>query len=742
MKYAEVIVSTKSKSTDKIFHYLIPEDFYQKAKVGMRVFVPFGSKNKLIEGYIIGFTNHTDIEKNLIKKIYSFPDKDPIFNENLIFLAKFMSDKYYCTLTECLQCIMPKIVKEKVKKYVKININSNNEHKITEIINKNNAQSKVLKILKNYQEVSLEELKNFLKISISPINTLCKNGFIKIFEKDIESTCEENLNYKFNQNEIINLNEEQEFAVKFLKDKLNEAYIKKPVLLHGVTGSGKTEVYLQVIEETLKKGKQAIVLVPEISLTYQTIERVSNRFGKLVSLTHSKMSATERFKQWQKAKHGEISIMVGARSAIFTPFQNLGVIIVDEEHENTYKSDSTPKYNALEVIEQISKFTGCLVIYASATPSVETYYKVTQNRYDLITLKHRVNKSLPDITIVDMRKELEYSKSIFSRKLFNAINENLKSKMQTILFLNRRGHSRFVSCRKCGHTIQCDNCNVNFTYHSYNNRLICHYCNNSINNPTVCPNCRSKYIKYFGIGTQKVEEEVKKLFPDASVIRMDMDTTSTKNGHALILNKFKNGDADILIGTQMIAKGLDFPKVSLVGVLAADLSIYSGDYKSSENSFQLLMQVSGRAGRDKYLGKVFIQTYNPSHYSIQYAKNNDYLGFFNQEIKDRKNNLYPPFSNLFFVILTSSDEKILQEKIKQLFQIFKIYNKKANFELLGPSMATIYKLNNKFRFKIIVKGKDKTRLKNFVIYCVEKFKKQYYNKDINVVLSLNPNFIP
>lgn len=740
MKYAEIIIDITNENVDKIFHYAIPENIKEKICLGMRVFVPFGKGNRIREGYIIGFTDNTDIDEKYIKNIYSLPDEYAIFNDNMIELAKFMSDKYYCSLSECLQCIMPKIIKDKTNKYANINYEKADINEIIKnILEKNNSQSKVLKILLKNENISIYEIKNILGISLSPINTLEKNGVIKITTRKIKRDFI-NLD-DYDKTNHLKLTIEQDNALNFIKQKIYEKTYK-PILLHGVTGSGKTEVYLQLIDEVLKTGKQAIVLVPEISLTPQTVERFIGRFGKKVSVTHSRLSDGERFEQWKKAKDNKIDIMVGARSAIFTPFENLGIIIIDEEHESTYKSESTPKYDIKEVAEKICNLTGAMLVLGSATPSIDTYYKTQKGKYDLVYINNRINNNMPDINVIDMRKELEKgNRSIFSTSLFEAIKENLKNNMQTILFLNRRGHSTFVSCRKCGYVLECKNCNVSYTYHLKEHKLICHYCNSTENVPNICPSCSSKYIKYFGVGTQKIEEQIKKYFKDARVMRMDMDTTSKKNSHQNILEDFKNHKADILIGTQMIAKGLDFKKVSLVGVIAADITLNTGDYKSSENTFQLLTQVAGRAGRADIKGKVFIQTYNPEHYSIIFAKNNDYVGFYKKEILERKIMFYPPFSNIFFIMICGEDENVVMNAIKFLHKIMIYYNQKTNFYISDVAKAYIYKVNKQYRYKILIKAKEETRLKNFVLYCVSILKNKMDTNKLNIILSLNPSYI-
>lgn len=738
--YAEVILNINNKNVDRIFHYFIPEYLQNEAKIGCRVSIPFGRSNKENIGFIIGFSETPDCPVEKVKPIAGVLDKTPVISLQLIELAKWMKDKYYTTLSNCLQCIIPKIVNDKTVRYAYINYeNENIEQLMEETIKKKNYQSRVIELLKRTNGLPVTEIKMLLEIAESPIKTLEKKNIIKICDvevnRDVLDIEKYSPNYKFIPTQ------EQLEAINFLKDKLNDEN-KRPVLIHGVTGSGKTEVYLQIIEEVIKDGKQAIILVPEISLTPQTVDRFIGRFGNFVSVTHSRLSDGERYDQWKKAKNGQISIMIGPRSAIFTPFNNLGCIIIDEEHENTYKSETTPKYDTKEVAVKLSELTGTLVVLGSATPIVESYYRAKTGVYDLVTIENRVNNQFPDIEIVDMKDEFDAgNRSIFSRTLFTAIAENIENKKQTILFLNRRGHSTFVSCRKCGFVMKCDNCNVNYTYHLHDNKLVCHYCNTVIETPEICPQCGLKYIKYFGVGTQKIEEEATRLLPNAKILRMDLDTTSKKNSHEIILKQFARGGADILIGTQMIAKGLDFPNVSLVGVIAADLSINAGDFRCAETSFQLLTQVAGRAGRADVKGRVYIQTYQPEHYSIIYAKENNYIDFYNHEIELRRQMMYPPYSHIFFIMFTGEDEREIIIKLHKLMEIMRYYNQKTNFELMGPTSAVISKIRNQYRWKIIVKGNDEERVKNFVIYCVDRLKREHKLEGININLTLNPSFI-
>lgn len=598
-------------------------------------------------------------------------------------------------------------------------------------------QPAVLTYLLKNGETSVKDIKAELNLTDSPLLSLAKKGLIVLFDKEIRR---ETADFKYIEKSDFQWTDEQKEAIADIKSYINEEKApKKPVLIHGVTGSGKTEVYLSLIEGVLKEGKQAIVLVPEISLTPQTVSRFVGRFGDKVSVTHSKLSMGERFDQWKNASEGKISVMIGPRSAVFTPFSSLGIIVIDEEHEHTYKSETTPKYDAREVAEKRAELCNAVVVLGSATPSMTSYYKAVNGNYKLVNMDTRVNSQMPEVHVVDMRKELiKGNRSIFSKQLYEAIKHNIENNYQTILFLNRRGHSTFVSCRQCGYVVECEECSINYTYHLYSDKLICHYCGKEAKNPENCPQCGSKYIKYFGAGTQKIEDEIKSLFPAVPVLRMDMDTTSKKNSHARILSEFRKGNAKILIGTQMIAKGLDFPNVTLVGVVAADVSLNAADYKSGENTFQLLTQVAGRAGRGDALGKVFIQTYNPEHYAVEYAKSGDYRAFYSHEIALRRQMNYPPYTHIFTVLFIGDSEKKIIESLFKLTDIMKYYNKSGDFETLGPAPAFVSKIKNKFRWKLIVKCNDETRLKNYVLYCIDKLKATQDISNININLSLDP----
>jgi len=512
------------------------------------------------------------------------------------------------------------------------------------------------------------------------------------------------------------------------------------VLLHGVTGSGKTEVYLHAISHVMDMGKQAIVLVPEIALTPQMVYLFTARFGSLVGVTHSRLTAGERFQIWKQALDGEISLVIGPRSAVFAPFSNLGLIVLDEEHEHSYHSEVTPKYDARVVARERARICGCTVVLGSATPSLESFFRAENGVYALAELPERINETMPGVTVLDMRFE-RGNPSLFSLKFQSAMEDVLKIGKQIILFLNRRGHSSFVSCRQCGHVLTCQHCRVNYTYHADKRRLLCHYCGEGVALPDNCPSCGSEHIRRSGLGTQKVEEEVLKIFPEAKTLRMDMDTTRGKHGHAKILEQFRKGGAQILIGTQMVAKGLDFPNVTLVGVVAADFSLFTGDFRAGEYTFQLLTQVSGRAGRAAHEGHVFLQTYNPQHYAIEFAQSGDYRAFYDHEITLRRAMNYPPFSHVFAVMFTGERERDVIAALQKLAAIMDYCNRRDNkgrFEVIGISPAFVSKIKNQFRWKLLVKCKEDEPLKAFVLYCIGKLKENDALMGLTLHLNLDP----
>lgn len=614
---------------------------------------------------------------------------------------------------------------KKEKRYVSLTENEELLAEVKEKAEKDKrlaGQLRVLSAISQEESISVDELKEKASVTDSPIHTLLQKGVL------VEQRRQEKRDVfqleDYTPTQPFYPTPEQAQALALLREE-EQKKGKRPILLHGVTGSGKTEIYMQLIEHVIMEGKQAIVLVPEISLTPQIMERFISRFGKRVSVTHSRLSLGERLDQWRKARDGEISIIIGPRSALFMPFSNLGVIVMDECHESSYISDVTPKYHTREVARKLSELTGALLVMGSATPDIDSYHRAVTGEFLLLQLKERTKGSrLPEVFVTDMRKELEEgNRSAFGLPLQQAIRENLEKGQQTMLFLNRRGYSTFVSCRKCGEVLTCPSCNVSYTYHASDKALVCHYCGKEVPVPKTCPSCGSHYIRYFGTGTQKIEEETRRLFPEASVLRMDADTTTGKNGHARILELFGKGKADILIGTQMIAKGHDFPNVTLVGILAADLSLNLGTYQAAENCFQLITQAAGRAGRGELLGQVFIQTYQPENHAIRMAAAQDYEGFYQEEILLRQAMEYPPFSHIFSVLITGEMEQEVILAAQRLGAFMNHYAERAGCTVVGPAPAPLPKFRGEFRWQIFAKGTDAERLKAFVLYTVEQTKK-------------------
>ena len=614
---------------------------------------------------------------------------------------------------------------KKEKRYVSLTENEELLAEVKEKAEKDKrlaGQLRVLSAISQEESISVDELKEKASVTDSPIHTLLQKGVL------VEQRRQEKRDVfqleDYTPTQPFYPTPEQAQALALLREE-EQKEGKRPILLHGVTGSGKTEIYMQLIEHVIMEGKQAIVLVPEISLTPQIMERFISRFGKRVSVTHSRLSLGERLDQWRKARDGEISIIIGPRSALFMPFSNLGVIVMDECHESSYISDVTPKYHTREVARKLSELTGALLVMGSATPDIDSYHRAVTGEFLLLQLKERTKGSrLPEVFVTDMRKELEEgNRSAFGLPLQQAIRENLEKGQQTMLFLNRRGYSTFVSCRKCGEVLTCPSCNVSYTYHASDKALVCHYCGKEVPVPKTCPSCGSHYIRYFGTGTQKIEEETRRLFPEASVLRMDSDTTTGKNGHARILELFGKGKADILIGTQMIAKGHDFPNVTLVGILAADLSLNLGTYQAAENCFQLITQAAGRAGRGELPGQVFIQTYQPENHAIRMAAAQDYEGFYQEEILLRQAMEYPPFSHIFSVLITGEMEQEVILAAQRLGAFMNHYAERAGCTVVGPAPAPLPKFRGEFRWQIFAKGTDAERLKAFVLYTVEQTKK-------------------
>lgn len=719
----ECLVELEHVFIDKTFTYKINKEQLPLLKVGMRVVVPFGKQT--LEGFVLKIYENKDVSlENKLKEIISIVDTYPILNEELLTLGKYISKTTLCSLMTSYQAMLPKALKAKKKvnmtpkydTYICINYGMyNNDIKF------NASQEKILELLKENKKVKKEVLN---KISVSSVNTLLKKNIL-LEEK------EENYRYNLINEEKIkfNLNEEQQ---KVYKEIFNSINTNETFLLYGVTGSGKTNVYMKVIEDVIKNNKTAILLVPEISLTPQIIKRFTSYFSNIAVL-HSGLSDGEKYDEWRKINEGKVNIVIGARSAIFAPLKNIGVIIIDEEHSQTYKQENSPRYNAIDIAKERCKYHNCPLILGSATPSLESFARAKKNVYKLLELKNRYNNNtMPKVEIIDMNKEFKKASGYFSNTLIDQIKETLERKEQVILFLNRRGYSSFLTCSSCGYVEKCPNCDISLTYHKSSNMLRCHYCGYATKRKKLCPKCQEEF-KDYGIGTEKVEEELKSLIKDAKIIRMDVDTTTTKNAHAKIINSFLEEKYNILIGTQMIAKGLDFPNVTLVGVLNADIGLNFPDFRSSETTFSLLNQVLGRSGRGNKEGKVLIQTFNPEHYAITYTKNHDYLGFYNEEMKIRKILKYPPYYYICSIKIISKDYNLASKSSYDVVNYLKQNIK--NEIILGPSVCNVFKLNNNYRFQIIIKYKDV----NNILEYLTNIEHHYFNKkDIKVEIDFNP----
>ena len=720
MWFADIIVDISIDKLDKTFQYILPDELLGSVEIGSQVNVPFG--NRRITGYVVNITDEAEFDVNRMKPIESLVGNAVSIDGRMIKLAYWMKHNYGSTINQALKTVLP--VKETVREKTQSTISLSEEYsadseKVTAFLaecGKKHYAAKQRLVEALFKDGALDEgmVKSKLNISASTITALIKQGVIV---KDDNLVYRNPINREYAQTAKCQLNSEQSYvADSIIADY--DAGKRATYLIKGVTGSGKTEVYLEIIEHVLSMDRQVIMLIPEIALTYQTVMRFYRRFGNQVSILNSRMSKGERYDQYLRAKRGEINIMIGPRSALFTPFDRLGLIVIDEEHEGAYKSDSVPKYHARETAIELASMCGASVILGSATPSVDAYYKARSGEYKLFVLNNRAGESiLPEVETVDLREELKSgNKSIFSRKLKKLMEERLANREQIMLFLNRRGYVGFINCRECGHVIKCPHCDIALTAHN-NGRLVCHYCGYSEPDKKLCPKCGSKYIGGFKVGTEKIEQAVKDTFPTARVLRMDFDTTKGKEGHEKILEEFAGGNADILVGTQMIVKGHDFPNVTLMGILLADLSLYSSDFRAQERTFELLTQAAGRAGRGTKRGNVIIQSYDPSHYSIQTAMHHDYDGFYEQEIMYRELMDYPPVSNLLTVKVSSKYEQLANDAPVWLLNVAtreleKIFGD-TELEMpraIGPSRASVYKLNDIFSVLLFFKHKQYTVL--------------------------------
>ncbi len=710
--YARVIVNNPSPLVDMPFHYLIPSRLKGKVYKGSRVMVPFGPSNNSIEGFVIALSETCPDYVDNIKPILKQIGPEPVLFEETIELVKWMRNEYLCTWLEAIRCVLPPGIKTAAnkKKPGKYRLWVRRVYgDIEKPLPKNAARMKaVMSFLdqENLEEICCGTLMERTGCSLQSLRSLEKRGFLKIYDKRVIRSPE--LITGIIQDRVKCLSTSQREVLKSIKDMYSRGISR--ILLHGITGSGKTEVYLRLIGETIKAGRRVIVLVPEIALTPQMMEWYHKRFGGKAALIHSRLSDGERYDQWEGIIKGHYDIVIGARSAVFAPFDNIGLIIIDEEHEHTYKSESAPRYVTHNVAARRCQYHGGLLVFGSATPSMETYHSVAGGKTGLVELKERVGGGrLPRVEIVDMRRELkEGNRSIFSKKLSEEITKVLNNRQQAILFLNRRGYSVAVSCRNCGSVVKCKKCDISLTYHRGEHSLICHYCGYRQRPPTRCEVCGSDKIRHLGSGTEKLQKAVEDSFKGARVLRMDMDTTRKKDAHLDILKAFRTHEADILLGTQMVTKGLDFTGVTLVGVVLADFSLNLPDFRASERTFQLLTQVSGRAGRGSKPGKVIIQTYNPGHYSIIAAQQQDYGGFFEQEMEIRRKFGYPPYGRLVNIIISGKSQREVADGANTLYnelrEGLKNYNIGKQYELFGPSQAMYSKIKGRYRWQIIIKA--------------------------------------
>ena len=745
---AEVIINRGAKKLNRTFDYNIPKELEELILVGSKVLVPFGNGGKLTEAFVVGLKETSAFEvKDIAKLEENLSDKQ-------IALAKWMAKRYFCNVSDCIKLMLTPGTRNKNKEkriqdktincvYLKKDREEIEFEIQTEKI-KSEKQKRVLNFIKDNEGATVPEIEMFTDCARGIVNTLVKNGYLEIVEKKVERN--PLLGRDCEKTDKLKLTEEQEIAYKSVEETIDKEEYKQ-FLLYGVTGSGKTEVYLQLIEKVLTIGKNAIVLVPEISLTPQMLDRFISRFGKEeIAILHSKLSIGERHDEWERIREKKARIVIGARSAIFAPIENIGIIIIDEEHDSSYKSETNPRYHAKEIAKVLAKENQAPLVLGSATPDMTTFYHATNEdefgntKIQLLTLTKRANQSsLPKVEIIDLKQELANgNRSMLSMELYNSIEENLKQKRQTILFLNRRGYSTFIMCRNCGYTVKCPNCNISMTYHSYERKLKCHYCGHEENIVTVCPECHSDKIRYFGTGTQKLEQEIHKQFPEASTIRMDIDTVTKKNSHEVILNTFKNENIDILIGTQMVVKGHHFPNVTLVGVIAADSSLNIDDYRANERTFQILTQVAGRAGRENLPGKVVIQTYNPDNFSIICAQKQNYNLFYETEIALREQLKYPPFCDIILIGLNSYQEIEIKNVSSKIYQYLETRLNKEEFKVLRPMPCPIDKIQNRYRWRIIIKGKMTEEANEILNACLKEIYQENI-KDTRIAIDINPN---
>ncbi len=778
---ADVVIDGASGSFDKRYCYIIPEQFLSVAKQGCRVTVPFGKGNIKKQGMILSVSDDTVVEESKTKSIYDVTDKEPVLSDEMLKLCEYMHTHIFCTYFDAINCMLPVGLKFKLQNYYSVNnefisesLLDENEKEILNYIKnagevsqekinrlfpdicgalislekkqavittcvpsrrmkdltskwvriKDDAIPENVKLTARQKEitdlvfsmgsVSVKEIQYFTGVTVSVINSLEQKGILVSFEKE-EFRTPYRLK-KVDKREPINLTQEQQKAFLGLKEKLNSKN-GEMALLYGVTGSGKTKVYLKLVDEVCDNGRGVIVMVPEIALTPQMIEIFTNRYGNKIAVFHSAMSLGQRMDEYKRIKQGKATVAIGTRSAVFAPFDDLGLIIIDEEQEHTYKSEKSPRFHARDIALFRTAYHKGLTCLASATPSVETYSSALNGKYGLYKLNKRYGSAvLPKVSVVDMKREiLDGNNSSISRELYKEIKEELQRGKQVILLLNRRGHNTYISCPNCGWVAKCPNCSVSLTYHSANGRVMCHYCGYSQPSPKKCPECEGEHIKFMGLGTQKVEEELNSLFPDAKVLRLDADSTVSRDSYSVKLSAFSKGEYDIMLGTQMVAKGLDFKNVSLVGVIGADMAMYSEDFRGFERTFSLLTQVVGRAGRSQGDGKAVIQTAEPENNIIELACKQDYDAFYNDEILARKVTVFPPYCDICLIYTQSSDKAMASDSINSIFNNIKekIQGEYKDIKLiiLGPCAASVPRVNGKYRYRMIIKCRNNKRFR-------------------------------
>ncbi|MFZ5924799.1 MAG: primosomal protein N' [Bacillota bacterium] len=742
--FAEVVVEHPAARVAKPFHYSVPEHLRASVRAGSAVVVPFGTRTAT--GYVIGFVDKPDVPKVKVKDILGLASGAAPLSQELMDLANWMTARYLCRPSEAFAQMFPVAVRRgrasiKMQTRVELAVSSQEaEAFVAQVERRAPRQAQVVRaLIKRSLSASGGELQAVPETGSQVVRALIRKGILSA--RRVEVMRSPVPVSPAGARPLFRLTHDQSRAVAIILAGFEKPH-PKPVLLHGVTASGKTEVYIRAIEAAVKRGMGAILLVPEISLTPQVVRSFQEKFGRTIALLHSRLSLGERYDEWRRVEKGEARVIIGARSAVFAPVASLGLVIVDEEHENSYKQEESPRYHAREVARERARTAGCPCVFGSATPSVESFHRALTGEYEYVELPQRIdNRAMPTVEVVDMREELASgNKSIFSRSLARAIGARLAIGEQTILFLNRRGHSTFVLCRECGHALRCPECDVALTYHAEVSTMRCHYCGHEDAVPDICPKCESRYIKYFGAGTERIEGEVRRVFPQARVVRMDLDTTRRKGAHEAIVGGFARGDYDILVGTQMVAKGHDFPRVTLVGVVSADTCLNLPDFKAGERTFQLLTQVAGRAGRGAAPGHVIIQTYAPEHYAVQRARFHDYKGFYEEEIRARREALYPPFVHLVMVVTSGEDPGQVERYAQTLSSAFREEVKSQvrwkDIRVLGPAPCPMRRVRRMYRWQVLLKGAHVADVNDLVRYVLRAYPPAW--RDVTVYADVDP----